>query len=67
MTTSLNGNIVRVTGPLWGESTSHGWFPLTKPVTRNFGVFSLIFAPEQTVEQTIETPIIQDAVALIMT
>ena len=28
MMTSSNGNIVRVTGPLWGEST--GWIPLTK-------------------------------------
>ena len=29
MTTS-NGNIFRVTGPLWGESTGHRWIPLTK-------------------------------------
>ena len=30
MMTSSNGNISRVTGPLWGESTDHRWFPLTK-------------------------------------
>ena len=30
MMTSLNGNIIRVTGPLWGESTGHQWIPLTK-------------------------------------
>ena len=28
--TSLNGNIFRVTGPLWGESTGHRWIPLKK-------------------------------------
>ena len=29
----------RVTGPLWGESTGHRWFPSQRPVTRSFGVF----------------------------
>ena len=29
MMTSSNGNIFRVTGPLWGESTGHRWIPLT--------------------------------------
>ena len=28
--TSSNGNIFRVSVPLWGESTGHRWFPLTK-------------------------------------
>ena len=36
MMTSLNGNIFRVTGPLWGES---GEFPSQRPVTRSFDVF----------------------------
>ena len=26
---SSNGNIFRVTGPLWGEFTGHQWIPLT--------------------------------------
>ena len=30
MMTSSNGTILRVTGPLWGESTGHRWIPLTK-------------------------------------
>ena len=30
MTTSSNGNIFRVTGPLWGESTGHRLIALTK-------------------------------------
>ena len=30
MMTSLNGNISRVTGPLWGESIGHRWISLTK-------------------------------------
>ena len=30
MMTSSNGNILRATGPLWGESTDDRWIPLTK-------------------------------------
>ena len=30
MMTSWNGNVFRVTGLLWGESTGHRWIPLTK-------------------------------------
>ena len=30
MMTSSNGNIFRVTGPLWRESTGDRWLPLTK-------------------------------------
>ena len=30
MMTSSNGNIFRVTGPLWGEFTGHRWIPLTR-------------------------------------
>ena len=37
MMTPLNGNIFRVTGPLWGEFT--GEFPAQRPVTRSFHVF----------------------------
>ena len=29
----------RVTGPLWGDATSHWWSPWQRPVTRNFDVF----------------------------
>ena len=35
--TPSNGNIFRVTGPLWGETT--GGFPSQRPVTRSFDVF----------------------------
>ena len=62
--TSLNGNIFRTTGPLWGESTGDRWIPL-RPVTQIFDVFFLS-APEQSVEHTIETPVIWDPIALIM-
>ena len=51
---------------LWGESTGHRWIPLTKASDAEFWCF-LWPAPEQTVEQTIETPVIWDAIALIMT
>ena len=30
MMTSSNGNMFRVTGPLWGDSTGHRWTPVTK-------------------------------------
>ena len=40
MMTSSNGNIFRVTGPLWGEFTGPGEFPTQRPVTRSFDVFS---------------------------
>ena len=30
MMMSSNGNLFRVTGPLWGESIGHRWLPLTK-------------------------------------
>ena len=39
MTTSPNGNIFRVTGPLCGNSPVTGEFPSERPVTRSFDVF----------------------------
>ena len=37
MMTSSDGNIFRIAGPLWGESTCG--FPSQRPVTRSFDVF----------------------------
>ena len=62
--TSSNGNIFRVTGPLWGEYTGERWIPLKKASDAELWYF-LWF--EHTVEQTIETPVIWDANASIMT
>ena len=62
----INGNIFLVTGPLWGESTGHRWNPLTKASDAELWYF-LWSAPEQTVEETIATPVIWDAIALVMT
>ena len=39
MMTSSNGNIFRVTSPLYGEFTSPGEFPTHRAVTRSFDVF----------------------------
>ena len=39
MMTSSNGNIFRVTGPLYGEFTGPGEFPAQRAVTRSFDVF----------------------------
>ena len=58
--------IFRVTSPLWGESTGHWWILHTKASDAELRRF-LWSAPEQTAEQTIETPVIWDAMALIMT
>ena len=55
--TSSKGNIFRVTGPLWEESTAHRWIPPTKGSDADFLCF-LWSAHEQTVEQAIETPVI---------
>ena len=60
--TSSNGNIFRVTGLLCG--TSHRWIPRTKASDAELWCF-LWSAPEPTVEQSLETPVIWDA--LIMT
>ena len=65
MMTSSHGNIFRVTGPLCGEFTGHLWIPLTKASDVEPWCF-LWSAPEQTVEQNIGTPVIWDAIALIM-
>ena len=64
--TSSNGNIFRVTGLVWGEFIGHRWIPLTKASDAELRCFYWS-APEQTVEQTIETLVIWDAIALIVT
>ena len=46
MMTSSNGNIFRVTGPLWGESIGHRWIPFTKASVAEFLYFPWS-APEQ--------------------
>ena len=48
-----------------GNSLVTGVFPLQRPMTRSFDAFFDEY--EQTVEQTTETPVICDAIALIMT
>ena len=64
--TSSNGNIFRVTGPLCGEFNGHWWIPLTK--ASDAGLCCFIWsAAEQTVVQMVETPVIWDAIALIIT
>ena len=49
MMTSSNGNIFRVTGPLWRRSTRHRWIPLAKVSDAELWCF-LWSAPEQTIE-----------------
>ena len=55
MMTSLNGNIFRVTGHLWVESTGDWWIPLTKASKADLWCF-LWSAPEKDGWATIETP-----------
>ena len=61
-----NGNIFRITGPLWGKFKGHGVIPFTKAVGAELWWF-IWSAVEQTFEQTVETPVISDATVLIMT
>ena len=65
MMTSSNGKIFHVTGLLWGESTGHQWIPPTKSSDAELWCF-LWSVSEQTVQQTIETPVIWDVIMLIM-
>ena len=64
--TLSNEKLFRVTGPLWGEFTGHRWIPLTKASDAELRSF-LWSTHEQTIEQTIETPVVWDAVVVIMT
>ena len=61
-----NRSIFRVTGLLCGEFPGHRWIPLTKASDAERSCF-LWSAPEPTVGQMTETPVIWDAFALIMT
>ena len=61
--TSSNGNMFRVTGPICGNPPVTGEFLSQRPMTWN----SDVFFHEQTVKQTMETLVIWDAIALIMT
>ena len=47
------------------EFTDHRWIPLTKADDAELWCF-IWSAPEQTVEQPIDTPVICDTIALIM-
>ena len=66
MMTPSNGNIFRVTVPLWRESIGHRSIPFTKASDAELWCFIWSVA-EQTVEQTIGTHVVSDAIALIMT
>ena len=66
MMTSLNGSIFRVTGLFCGEFTGHRRIPCTKASDAELWCF-IWSAPETTVEQIVETLVIWDAIALIMT
>ena len=59
MMTSSNGNIIRVTGPLCGEFTSHRRIPLTKASDAELDVLFDLLMNKRLV--------IWDAIVLIMT
>ena len=65
MMTSSKANIFCITGLLWGESTAHLWIPFIK--VSDAVLCFLWSVHEQMVEQTIETPVIWDAIVLIIT
>ena len=62
----IKRNIFRVTGILCGEFTGHRWIPRTKASDGKLWCF-LWSAGEPTVGQTMETPMIWNAIALILT
>ena len=59
-------NSFQVTGPLWGDSTSHRWVPLTKATNAKLGLFPWARS-EKTAEQTVDMLVNWDAMALIIT
>ena len=63
---SSNENIFRIAGPLWGESTGHRWIPFTGASDAELWRF-LWPASQKALKQTIETPVVWDAIALITT
>ena len=66
MMTSSNGNIFRVIGPFVRGIHQSPVIPLTKASDAELWCF-LWSMPEQTVEQTIDTPVIWEAIASITT
>ena len=65
MMTLPNGYSFRVTVSLCGVFTGHRRIPITK--ASDAGLWSFLsIAPEQTVKQTIETPVTWDSITLIM-
>ena len=63
-TASWHGNIFRSTGTLAGNSPVTGRFPSQGPAMKNVDVF-FSYQTEQTVEQTVEVPIIWDTMTTI--
>ena len=65
MMTSSNGNIFRVTGPLWGKPPS----PADSPHKGQWrGALMFLWSSlEQSIEHAVETRVILDAIPLIMT
>ena len=63
--TSSNGKKIALLALCEGNPSVTGGFPSQRPVTQTFGVFFEL--SEHMVEQTIETPVICDAIVLIMT
>ena len=61
MKTSSNENV------FWGETTGHRWIPSQRPVTRSFDVFFELHLNKRLSKQTRQTPVIWNAIALIMT
>ena len=70
VTTPTPSSPLAHTSPQWRRHQMEPFLCVTgplsqRPVTHSFGVF--LFVPEETAEQTIETSVIWDAIALIMT
>ena len=61
-----DGNIFRVIGPFWRESTCHRWIPLTKANDADFYV-NFDARLKKTVVQTVEMSVIWDAMVIFAT
>ena len=65
--TSSNGNVFRITGPLWVNPPVTGGFLSQRPVTRSFNVFFDLRLNTRLSKHAIEMLMIRVAIALAMT
>ena len=63
--TSKRSRRVRVTGPLWGETTVRRWIRSQRSMIRSISMFSLLLASTKAVKQTADVQVVWDTKQLM--